>query len=88
MFVGGRNVTIILYYRLLNGWYSGSARTGEGQDVTTKRFIDPNTCFKKGLKHHYDCSHIENLEPATCTECPEQFNDWLDLSDHLINCGL
>ena len=32
--------------------------------------------------HEYD-SDLENLEPVTCMECPEQFNDWSDLSDHL-----
>ena len=32
--------------------------------------------------NEYD-SDLENLEPVTCIECPEQFNDWSDLCVHL-----
>ena len=32
--------------------------------------------------NEYD-SDQESLEPVTCMECPEQFNDWSHLSDHL-----
>ena len=28
-------------------------------------------------------SDLEIFEPVTCMECPEHFNDWSDLSDHL-----
>ena len=29
-----------------------------------------------------DGSDVDSFEPVTCMECPEQFNDWSDLSDH------
>ena len=32
--------------------------------------------------NEYD-SDLESLEPVACMECPEQFNDWSHLSDHL-----
>ena len=37
--------------------------------------------------NEYD-SDLENFEPVICIECPEQFNDWSDLIDHLKHVQL
>ena len=43
-----------------------------------------NVEVSEASDHEYD-SDLENLEPVTCMECPKQFDDWSDLSDHLKN---